>query len=113
MGLLLTLVALLLLFILAIPALLIGTVVSLLTHTGDRYYKNIAKAIDIFGNVLCQHLFNMALRKKEGYKFGAFGETISFVLGKNKQSNTLTGTGKFVALALNTIDKNHLEKSIN
>ena len=69
-------------------------------------------AIDVFGNVFFKHLFNWALRHNVGYKFGSQGETISSVLGKNQRDNTLTKTGKGLALLLDTIDPNHCFKSI-
>ena len=71
-----------------------------------------AVAGDQFGNVACQALLNVTLIKKGGIKFGNPDETVSGVLGKNKEWETLTGIGKFIAGVLNKIEKNHVEKAI-
>lgn len=113
MGLILTFIATILLFILAIPSLLVGIIISLFSHRGDRYFKDIAISIDMFGNVLCQHLFNITLIQKSGYKFGKFGETISSVIGKNKRDNNLSKIGKILDKILDLCDKNHSLDAIN
>jgi hypothetical protein len=65
------------------------------------------------GNVVCQHLFNYCLVKKESrYKFGNVDETISSVLGKNKLEKTLTILGIYLLSLLEFIDSNHGVKSI-
>jgi hypothetical protein len=71
-----------------------------------------AKSIDQLGNVVCEHLFNVTLIKKNGYKFGNEDVTISHVLGINEQRDTLSNAGKMLALLLNTIDKDHNQKAI-
>jgi len=76
----------------------------------DMFY--IALSIDQLGNTVFKHLFNWALRKKDGYRFGNPDETISGVLGKNKLIGTLTTTGKVLDWILNKIDKNHSINSI-
>lgn len=76
------------------------------------YPYGIAHTIDILGNIICGDLFNMTLIKHGGYRFGVRTETISSALGKNKQTNTLTGLGKLIANTLDTIDPNHCIKSI-
>ena len=78
----------------------------------DRYLFRIAKSIDQLGNVVCEHLFNVTLIKKNGYKFGNEDVTISHVLGMNEKTNTLSFAGKLLAWLLNTIDKDHNQKSI-
>lgn len=113
MGLILTLSALILLFIIGIPSIIIGIVLSLFTHRANRYFIDIAKSIDKFGNVLCQYLFNVLLINKNGYKFGNTSETISSVLGKNYKEKTLTITGLFISKVLNKLDPNHVIKSID
>lgn len=113
MGLLLTRIALIILYIIGIPVLLISTIISLIQHKGDRYYKNIAKGIDIFGNVLCSPLFNIILiAKGSKHKFGEWGETISSVLGKNERDKELLKLGRVIANVLNYIDKEHCKNSI-
>ncbi len=74
-------------------------------------YK-IALGIDQLGNVVCKHLFNITLIKKDGYKFGNEDETISSAIGKNKKINTLTFTGRLLDWFLDIIDKNHSIKAI-
>ena len=78
----------------------------------DKYLFRIAKSIDQLGNVVCEHLFNVTMIKKDAYKFGNEDVTISHVLGVNKLNNTLTLTGKALAWLLNTIEKDHVEKAI-
>jgi hypothetical protein len=109
-------------FILLIIALLLSLVVlpvgfafqiiTALFRGIDKYLFRMAKSIDQFGNVVCEHLFNVTLIKKGGYKFGNEDVTISHVLGMNKKFNNLTFTGKALSWLLNAIDKNHVEKAI-
>lgn len=73
----------------------------------------IAVAIDQVGNVMCKDLFNLCLIKKNGYRFGRRKETISSVIGKNRQSDTLTFLGKCLDKTLNLFEKNHSYKSID
>ena len=72
------------------------------------YCKQIAVSLDQLGNVVCDKLFNLTM----GNGFGNEDETISSVLGRNKAQGSLKLMGKVVALILNKIDKNHVEKSI-
>jgi 8-oxo-dGTP diphosphatase len=78
-----------------------------------RLKYEIAFSLDQFGNTACQHLFNDALIIPRGYKFGNPDETISSVLGKNKRDNTLSSLGIFISFILDTIDENHVLKSID
>jgi hypothetical protein len=113
MGILLTIIACTLLFIFTIPAIVVGTVVSLFKHQGDTYFKSIAIGLDHLGNVICQHLFNITLIEKDGYKFGNIKESVSGVLGKNFEANTCTLVGLYVCKILDTIQKKHVENSID
>ena len=72
----------------------------------------IAIAIDQNGNTVCGKLFDLTLIKKDGFKFGSPDFTISYVIGKNKQINTLTYLGSSLYLFLNSIQKNHCEISV-
>lgn len=109
-------------FILLIIALLLSLVVlpvgfafqiiTALFRGIDKYLFRMAKSIDQLGNVVCEHLFNVTLIKKRGYKFGNEDVTISHVLGINKKINTLTYTGKLLSKLLNLIEKDHVEKAI-
>ena len=76
------------------------------------YFKSSAVNLDRFGNSEFRTLFNLTVKKKEGYKFGNMEETISSVLGKNQRDNTLSFAGKVLVFILDTIDKNHCKKSI-
>ena len=76
------------------------------------YFKSSAVNLDRFGNSEFRTLFNLTLKKKEGYKFGNMEETISSALGKNQQNGTLTRTGKALVWILDLLDRNHCKKSI-
>ena len=87
-------------------------IVTALFKAVDKYLFRIAKSIDQLGNVVCEHLLNVTMIKKNGYKFGFEDVTISHVLGMNEKTNTLSGAGKILAWLLNTIDKDHNQKAI-
>ena len=76
------------------------------------YFKSSAVNLDRFGNFEFRTLFNLVLKKKQGYEFGNFEETISSALGKNQRDNTLSRTGKALVWILDTIEKEHCKKSI-
>ena len=76
------------------------------------YFKSSAVNLDRFGNFEFRTLFNLVLKKKGGYEFGNFEETISSVLGKNQRDNTLSRTGKVLVWILDMIEKEHCKKSI-
>lgn len=120
MGTLLAIVALMLAFVLFPFGLLVTFVINLYKRKWkfsfrrlDTQLLSIATSIDTSGNVVCKDLFNVCLKKKNGYPFGNRKETISSVLGKNKRDGTLSNTGKIIAFILDTIDKNHCIKSID
>lgn len=81
-----------------------------LFHSGNRLHY-LAILIDQMGNVLFGSLFNDILIQKNGYQFGHYQHTISYVLGKNKQKNTLRYFGRKLADLLNWIDPMHVEKA--
>ena len=76
------------------------------------YFKSSAVNLDRFGNFEFRTLFNLTLKKKGGYEFGNFEETISSALGKNQRNGTLSRTGRILAWILDTIEKEHCRKSI-
>lgn len=79
----------------------------------SEYFFDIALSIDQLGNVACRELFNDALIvNRSVHRFGNPDETISSVLGKNKQDNTLTVAGKVLDYVLDKLDKNHSINSI-
>jgi hypothetical protein len=92
------------LFIIFAP---IGWVVALFFKGRKDYFWRVALSIDQTGNVVCGKLFDLTLRKKDGYPFGEVDRTISYALGRNKLMNTLTKTGKALDWLLDIIDKEH------
>ncbi len=105
------------LFIVTVPlGFVYGILHSIFTRfvvgVGD-YCLQIAISIDQLGNVIMQHLLNAIWIKSNGYKFGNRDETISSVLGKNQQKNTLTAFGKFITLILDFIEPGHSLNSID
>jgi len=78
----------------------------------NKYFKLLAISIDQMGNVAMQDLFNDALIKVNGYKFGNVDETISSVLGKNQRLNELRYLGILLVRFLDFIDPNHALNSI-
>jgi hypothetical protein len=109
-------------FILLIIALLLSVVllpigftfqvIATLFRSIDTYLFQIAKSIDQHGNLVCAELFNLTLIKRKGYKFGDMDKTISFVLGVNAETKTLTYLGKKVCNLLNVIEKDHVKKAV-
>jgi len=94
----------------------IGMASIIYTATTNRrkfviYLRRIAIVIDVAGNVVGKYLLEKTLIQRRGYKFGRL-ETVSRVLGKNKQKGTLTKLGKSIGKLLNWIDNNHLENAI-
>lgn len=110
-GFILLIIAILLAVVI-LPIGFLFQIIAALFRGIDKYLFRIAKSIDQLGNVVCEHLFNVILIKKNGYKFGNEDVTISHVLGKNEQIKTLSGAGRLLALLLNTIDKDHNQKAI-
>lgn len=99
-------------FALFLPLALFNFVVVVAKYKNANYFKSSAVNLDRFGNYEFRTLFNLTLRKKEGYEFGNFEETISSVLGKNERDRTLSRTGKILVRILDAIDKDHCKKSI-
>lgn len=110
MKVILFIVASVLLFILAIPMIVLSAIIDL-KHF-DTYLYNLAFSIDQLGNVLCSTVFNKVLIKNEStYKYGDPDNTISHVTGVNKVQGHLKPLGKLLAWILNALDKNHVEKA--
>ena len=93
-------------YLLFLPISLINYVfvVCIKDKSSKGYFRTSAVNIDRFGNREFRTLFNSTLRKKEGYEFGDFRETISSVLGKNERDETLSKTGKILVFILNKIE---------
>jgi len=78
-----------------------------------KFFK-MAIGIDILGNVVCEEFLNATLILNIAtHRFGAFGETISEVLGWNLLNGTLTKKGHWLARQLDKFEKNHCLKAIN
>ena len=83
----------------------------------DTYWINTAKNIDIWGNAEFKATWDKELitARIEGdeliypYKFGVVGETISEVLQRNYELDTLTKKGKQLYNIINRIDPGHFE----
>lgn len=103
-------------FLLAAILLPVGFVFSLACSLKDipQYLYNILIGIDQLANAVCYALFNRCLiTAKATSKFGNPDETISSVLGKNKDAGTLTWCGIALCWLLDVIQKNHVENAIN
>ena len=79
----------------------------------DAYFWNCAITIDQTGNVFAEYPLNFFLiQRKSKDRFGNPDETISSVLGKNKQTNNFKLFGYCLDRILHKIDNNHSIKSI-
>lgn len=110
MGFLLSLIA----FELLIVVVPLGIVYGWIRNaTGfNKKYLYIAIQIDIAINTSCKELLNDIFIIQRIHEFGNPYETVSYVLGKNKELNNLTGIGKFIVKGLHFIDPFHVEKAI-
>lgn len=78
----------------------------------NNYLFNVALSIDQLGNAVCAPLFNKLFIVEMCYKFGNPDDTVSYVLGRNKQLNNLSKMGKFLDNILNLIDPGHTDMAI-
>jgi hypothetical protein len=104
--------------ILFIPLTVVNFIVVLVKYgfkfsTVNGFFYETAVDIDRFANRNFRALWNITLRKSNGYLFGNINETISSALGKNKLNGTLTKAGVILCNILCIFDKNHCIKSIN
>lgn len=98
------------------PLLIVYTFLSFL-FTFDfkglgNWFLQLSISIDQFANVSTFKFLNLILIKSNGYSFGKVDETISSVIGKNKEMRTLSKTGILIDKILNLFDSNHSIKSI-
>ena len=101
------------LFLVAYFLFLPLTIFNALNVRKKGYFLDTAINIDRFGNREFRFSLNKYLIKQNSpFKFGNIDETISSVLGKNQRFGHLTKFGKVICKILDTIDKNHCEKSI-
>lgn len=111
-GLVLLIVALIISAI-VVPVGFMYQLVTTCLNAVNKYLFRIAKSIDQTGNSICEKLLNDTLLKRTAkHHFGNEDETISSVLGKNKQEGSLNWMGKALAYLLDTIEKDHTKKAI-
>ncbi len=113
MGILLFFVAI----ILFIPLSIVNFILVLVKFkiswkTINNFFLQTATDIDRFSNRNFRTLWNLTLKKENGYEFGKINETISSALGKNQRDNTLSKTGVILCIILDIFDKCHCKKSI-
>ena len=73
-----------------------------------------AYCIDVLGCVILQvPLGYLFIKEGGGHRFGSKYETISYVLGKNQASRTLTKVGRGLVAFLNFLEKDHCLKAVN
>lgn len=90
----------LLLFIIAYVLYLPLTLINFLLVRDKGYFRDSAITLDKLANREFRTLWNKTLITWDGYDFGNVNETISSVLGKNIQNETLTKTGKVLVFIL-------------
>lgn len=66
-------------------------------------------ALDLLGNVTLFNWLWFLFKTKEGYKFGSYRETISFVLKINHDAGTLRFLGLPLYNFINFLDKGHFD----
>ena len=103
----------LLAYLLYLPLSLINFFILVYQKKSKGYFRSSAINLDRFGNREFRTLFNVTLKKKEGYEFGNINETISSALGKNQRDGTLTKAGETLAWSLDYMDENHCENAID
>lgn len=113
-NILLFIIAIILLFIFSGIGVITALVKILFYKASTKYFRDCAIVIDVLGNVLCQHLFNVILIKEDSKnKFGKIDYTISKTLGLNQIDETLTWVGILLVKILDLIEKDHCLKSID
>lgn len=90
----------LILFIIAYVLYLPLTLINFCLVRSKGYFRDSAITIDKLANREFRTLWNKTLITWDGYEFGNINETISGVLGKNIQNETLTKTGKVLVFIL-------------
>lgn len=106
-------VSILLLLIFGTVSIIVAIQRIIVGKAHHSYFFECAFAVDLLGNVLGQHLWNLILIQDEGYKFGNRRETMSSALGKNERDNTLRWCGKITVSILELFEKNHSLISID
>ncbi|QQV90422.1 hypothetical protein Harreka1_15 [Olleya phage Harreka_1] len=114
MGFILSIIAYVLFFFIAIANFIVVMYKSVKTNgflkTMNSYWYNNAFELDIFANVHFKTLWNTLMRKAHGYNFGKENETISSALGKNQRDKTLSWFGWVFVIILWVIDVKYWRK---
>lgn len=110
MGFLLSLIAFQLKNILSPLGIVYGWIKN--AKDSNNKYLLIAIQQDIAINVYCKELLNDIFIIQRIHEFGSPYETVSYVLGKNKEINNLTKVGWLIVKGLHFIDPFHVEKAI-
>lgn len=111
-GFLLTIVALFIVGLLAIPSMVYSLFRYKTWKSLNGHWYRVAVAIDQLGNTISKHLLNDFCIHNGGLLFGNTDETASSVFGKNKEIGKLTSPGLFIANGLNWLEEDHVESSI-
>lgn len=80
-------------------------------NTLGSYYLDMGYVYDVFINLCYGDFLNDIFGKWDAYPYGNKKETLSEVLGKNKELGTLKKAEAWVARQLNKLDKDHVEKA--
>lgn len=79
----------------------------------NKQQESLAVCKDVLLGIMLAPFLNVILIKKDSnHKFGMFPETISYVIGKNDEENTLTKYGIKWRDRLNRIDKDHCKNAV-
>lgn len=79
----------------------------------NKWFYKVALSIDQTGNVLCAKTLQALLTKPLGaFQFGDEDDTVSYIIARNKNRNTLTAFGRFNGWILDKLEKNHLDNAI-
>ena len=72
-----------------------------------KYFKNTARNLDVFAADEFMTMWNSFIVKNGGESFKGNHKTISYHLGSNQLTGTLTKFGKAIAWICDKLDKNH------
>lgn len=109
-------VAIIVLIAFAPPAFIVGVISKFFRKKVGTGFDELAVdlrglnvAIDLLGNVTVFNWLWFLFKTKEGYKFGSYRETISFVLKINHDAGTLRFFGRPLYNFINFLDRGHFD----
>lgn len=97
-------------YVLYLPATIINfLIVSIknLKFNFNGYFKDSAYRLDVYACGEFRTMWNVILIKKTGILFKKDGKTMSYYLGANLMTDSLTGFGKVIVWILNYVDPGH------